>query len=105
MKMNVIRVQATNVSGISKTGSAFHIDNTMVTVQVPIDSATNPDTFGFQEMSYQYGDSTNFNKLAQYKGQLPMVMDIDLGAGFNQYGKVITVITDIKQSAQVAKNG
>ena len=96
MKMNVIRVQATNVNGISKTGSPYHIDNTMVTVQVPIDSTANPDTFGYQEMSYQYGDSTNYNKLSQFKGQLPMVMDIDLGAGFNQYGKVITVITDIK---------
>lgn len=103
MKMNVIRVQSTNVNGISKTGNPYNIDNTMVTVQVPIDSRTNPDTFGYQEMSYQYGDSSNFNKLAQFKDQLPITMDIDLGAGFNQYGKVITVITDIKSPQQVSK--
>ncbi|AXH75084.1 MAG: hypothetical protein [Inoviridae sp.] len=96
MKMTVIRVEATNVSGISKSGTPYHIDNTMVTVQVPIDSKSNPDTFGYQEMSYQYGESTNYNKLAQFKDQLPLSMDIDLGAGFNQYGKVITVITDVK---------
>lgn len=103
MKMNVIRVQATNVSGVSpKTGKPYHIDNTMVTVQVPIDSTANPDTFGYQEMSYQYGDSTSYNKLAQHKDSLPMMLDIELGAGFNQYGNVITVITDIK-SPQVAK--
>lgn len=96
MKMTVIRVERTNVSGISKRGSPYHIDNTVLTVQVPIDSKVNPDTFGYQEMPYHYGDSSNFDKLAQFKDQLPLPMDIDLGAGFDQYGKVITVITDIK---------
>lgn len=94
MKMQVIRVESTNVSGTSKTGNPYHIDQTMVTVQVPITDS--PDSFGSKEMSYQYGNSANFNKLISLKGQLPVMADIELGASLNSYGGVTTVITDIK---------
>lgn len=94
MKMTIIRVESANVSGTSKTGNPYHIDQTMVTVQVPITDS--PDSFGQKEMSYQYGNSANYNKLISLKGQLPYICEVELGASLNQYGGVTTVITDIK---------
>lgn len=92
MKMNIIRVQKTVVSGISKTGNAYDINNTAVTVQVPVST---DDTFGCKEMTYLYGDSGNFESLLALKGKLPMVCDVDLGAVLNNYGDVVTAITSV----------
>lgn len=94
--MNIVRIQRTDVSGISKTGNPYVINNTLVTVQVPIDTA---DAFGQKEMVYPFGDSSNFNKLASLKGRLPIECEIDLGAVLDDYGNVVTAITDVKLPA------
>ena len=76
MKMKVIRINATNRSGTSKSGNPYHIDQTEITVQVPYSS---PEGFGFKEMTYQYGDSSQIAKLMPLRDNLPAECDIDLG--------------------------
>lgn len=98
MKMLVTRIESTNISGTSKTGKPYHIDNTMVSVSVPLDT---PDGFGSKEMTYQYGDSLNFNQLKQLRGHLPLECDIELSASLNSYGNVETSISSIKVSPPI----
>ena len=100
MKMKVIRVNATNRSGTSKTGNPYHIDQTEITVQVPYSS---PEGFGFKEMTYQYGDSSQIAKLMPLRDNLPAECDIDLGASLNSYGSTQTIVTDIKLPQTLAK--
>lgn len=100
MKMKVIRVNATNRSGTSKTGNPYHIDQTEITVQVPYSS---PEGFGFKEMTYQYGDSSQIAKLIPLRDNLPAECDIDLGVSLNSYGSTQTIVTDIKLPQTLAK--
>lgn len=100
MKMKVIRVNATNRSGTSKSGNPYHIDQTEITVQVPYSS---PEGFGFKEMTYQYGDSSQISKLMPLRDNLPAECDIDLGVSLNSYGSTQTIVTDIKLPQTVAK--
>lgn len=100
MKMKVIRVNATNRSGTSKTGNPYHIDQTEITVQVPYSS---PEGFGFKEMTYQYGDSSQIAKLMPLRDNLPAECDIDLGVSLNSYGSTQTIVTDIKLPQTLAK--
>lgn len=93
MKMNVIRIESTNISGTSKTGKPYHIDNTTVTVSVPY---SDNDGFGYKEISYPYGKSSNFASLVSLRDSLPVFCDIELGAVLNQYGGVDTGISSIK---------
>lgn len=93
MKMKVIRVDRVNRSGTSKQGNAYHIDQTEITVQVPYSSA---DGFGFKEMTYQFGDSSNFAAVEQLRDRLPLDCDIELGVSLNSYGSAQTVVTDFK---------
>lgn len=101
MKMKVIRVQKTVVSGISKSGNAYDINNTAVTVQVPVST---DDAFGYKEMTYLYGDSGNFDSLSQLRDKLPMVCEVDLGAVLNSYGDVVTAITNVVIPQSVVPN-
>lgn len=98
--MKVIRVNATNRSGTSKTGNPYHIDQTEITVQVPYSS---PEGFGFKEMTYQYGDSSQIAKLMALRDNLPAECDIDLGVSLNSYGSTQTIVTDIKLPQTLAK--
>ena len=91
--MKVIRVDRVNRSGTSKTGNPYHIDQTEITVQVPYSSG---DGFGFKEMTYQYGDSSNFAKVENLRDRLPVDCDIELGVALNSYGSTQTIVTDIK---------
>ena len=100
MKMKVIRVNAPNRSGTSKTGNPYHIDQTDITVQVPYSS---PEGFGFKEMTYQYGDSSQIAKLMPLRDNLPAECDIDLGVSLNSYGSTQTIVTDIKLPQTLAK--
>ena len=101
MKMKVIRVDATNVSGNSKkTGNPYHIDQTEITVQVPYSS---PEGFGFKEMTYQYGDSSQISKLMPLRDNLPAECDIELGVSLNSYGSTQTIVTDIKLPQMASK--
>ena len=100
MKMKVIRVNATNRSGLSKTGNPYNIDQTEITVQVPYSS---PEGFGFKEMTYQYGDSSQIAKLMPLRDHLPIDCDIELGVSLNSYGSTQTIVTDIKLPQMVAK--
>mgnify|MGYP003591601880 FL=1 len=100
MKMKVIRVNATNRSGTSKSGNPYHIDQTEITVQVPYSS---PEGFGFKEMTYQYGDSSQIAKLMPLRDNLPAECDIDLGVSLNSYGSTQTIVTDIKLPQTLAK--
>ena len=100
MKMKVIRVNATNRSGTSKTGNPYHIDQTEITVQVPYSS---PEGFGFKEMTYQFGDSSQIAKLMPLRDNLPAECDIDLGVSLNRYGSTQTIVTDIKLPQTLAK--
>lgn len=102
MIMTVVRVESTNLSGISKTGKPYHIDNTMVTVEVPFDNA---EGFGMKEMTYQFGDSSNYERVKSFRGKLPLQCEIALGATLNSYGNVETAITDIKMVAGLNKVG
>lgn len=100
MKMKVIRVNASNRSGTSKSGNPYHIDQTEITVQVPYSS---PEGFGFKEMTYQYGDSSQIAKLMPLRDNLPAECDIDLGVSLNSYGSTQTIVTDIKLPQTLAK--
>ncbi len=100
MKMKVIRVNATNRSGTSKSGNPYHIDQTEITVQVPYSS---PEGFGFKEMTYQFGDSSQIAKLMPLRDNLPAECDIDLGVSLNSYGSTQTIVTDIKLPQTLAK--
>lgn len=100
MKMKVIRVNATNRSGTSKSGNPYHIDQTEITVQVPYSS---PEGFGFKEMTYQFGDSSQIAKLIPLRDNLPAECDIDLGVSLNSYGSTQTIVTDIKLPQTLAK--
>lgn len=100
MKMKVIRVDRVNRSGTSKTGNAYHIDQTEITVQVPYSSG---DGFGFKEMTYQYGDSSNFSKIDILRDRLPIECDVELGVSLNSYGSTQTIVTDIKLPPVMAK--
>ena len=100
MKMKVIRVNATNRSGTSKTGNPYHIDQTEITVQVPYSS---PEGFGSKEMTYQFGDSSQIAKLMPLRDNLPAECDIDLGVSLNSYGSTQTIVTDIKLPQTLAK--
>lgn len=100
MKMKVIRVNATNRSGTSKSGNPYHIDQTEITVQVPYSS---PEGFGFKEMTYQYGDSSQIAKLMPLRDRLPLECDIDLGVSLNSYGSTQTIVTDIKLPQMASK--
>lgn len=100
MKMKVIRINATNRSGTSKSGNPYHIDQTEITVQVPYSS---PEGFGFKEMTYQFGDSSQIAKLMPLRDNLPAECDIDLGVSLNSYGSTQTIVTDIKLPQTLAK--
>lgn len=102
MKMLVTLIESTNKQGISKAGKPYHIDNTTITVSVPVDT---PESFGNKEISYQYGDSANFENVKNLRGQLPSVCDIELGAVLNSYGGVDTVISSIKPLANNITKG
>ena len=99
--MKVIRVSSTNRSGTSKTGNPYHIDQTEVTVQVPYSS---PEGFGFKEMSYKYGDSSQIAKLMPLRDNLPIDCEIELGVSLNNYGSTETIVTDIKLPQMPAKS-
>ena len=100
MKMKVIRVNAINRSGTSKSGNPYHIDQTEITVQVPYSS---PEGFGYKEITYQYGDSSQIAKLMPLRDNLPAECDIDLGVSLNSYGSTQTIVTDIKLPQTLAK--
>lgn len=92
MKMQVKAIERVNRSGTSKQGNPYTIDQTNITVEVPFD---NHDGFGFKSMTYQYGDSTNFEKLVALRGRLPMELEVELGTELNQYGSPVTVVNAI----------
>ena len=65
-----------------------------------------PEGFGFKEMTYQYGDSSQIAKLMPLRDRLlvdGVECDIELGASLNSYGSVQTIVTDIKIPQMVAK--
>lgn len=100
MKMLVTLIESTNKSGTSKAGKPYHIDHTMVSVSVPVDT---PESFGTKEIVYQYGDAANFENVKNLRGKLPLMCDIELGALLNSYGGVDTVITSIRPSTAFTK--
>ena len=102
MKMLVTLIESKNISGTSKAGKAYHIDNTTITVSVPVDT---PESFGTKEISYQYGNAANFENVKNLRGQLPLECDIELGAVLNSYGGVDTVISSIKPPASYMTKG
>lgn len=97
MKVIAKRIERVNRSGTSKSGNAYHIDQTMIYVDVPFDS---PDGFGAKEFGYRFGDSTNFSKVEQLRGKLPTEIEIDLSTQMNQYDQPETVIIDVKLNAK-----
>lgn len=99
MKMQVKSIDRVNRSGTSKTGNPYTIDQTTVTVEISYD---NHDGFGFKSMTYQYGDSQNFEKLTALRGRLPMELEIELGTELNQYGSPVTVVNSISVPKQTA---
>lgn len=101
MKMLVNRIERTNVAGVSKkTGNAYNINQTNVTITIPFESA---DGFGVKEMTYQFGDSSNFLQLEQFRGKLPAELDLELGTELNQYGNPITVVKSVKPVSVLPK--
>lgn len=100
MKMLVTLIESKNISGTSKAGKPYHIDNTTITVSVPVDT---PESFGSKEIVYQYGTSENFDSLKSMRGQLPLMCEVELGANLNSYGGVDTVIQSIKPLNSISK--
>lgn len=100
MKMLVTLIESKNISGTSKAGKPYHIDNTSVTVAVPVDTS---ESFGSKEIVYQFGDSSNFDTVKNLRGQLPLLCEIELGANLNAFGGVDTVIKSIKPVNPISK--
>ena len=100
MKMKVIRIEALNKTGMSKKNEPFTLDFTRITTEVPFST---PDGWGCKEMTYEYGLYENLAKLEPMRDKLPMVCDVELGMGTNQYDQPITIITDIKIPQTAAK--
>lgn len=100
MKMLVTLIESKNISGTSKAGKPYHIDNTTITVSVPVDTA---ESFGSKEIVYQYGTSANFDSVKNMRGQLPMLCEVELGANLNSFGGVDTVIQSIKPLNSISK--
>lgn len=97
MQMQIIRIERIQRSGTSKAGNPYHIDQTQITIAVPLST---PDGFGVKEMTYQYGDSSNFTRLEALRDRLPAIVDMELGVELNQYGSTVTVVKDLKLSSQ-----
>lgn len=92
MKVTITRIEKLKISGKSKTGNDYSIDRTNVVYQVPYDDVNG---FGFKEVSYEYGDSSNFDSLKHLHGKLPVAANIELGNGINSYGDPIIVIISV----------
>lgn len=101
MKMLVTLIESKNISGTSKAGKPYHIDNTSVTVSVPVDT---PESFGTKEIVYQFGTSANFETVKNMRGQLPLMCDVELAANLNSYGGIDTVIQSIKPLNPISKS-
>lgn len=93
MKMNIIRIEAANKTGMSKKGEPYTLDFTRVTVEVPFST---PDGWGTKEMTYEYGTYANLAKLESLRDKLPMVCDVELTMGTDQYERPTTVISNVQ---------
>lgn len=101
MRVTVLSIERVNISGTSKKGNPYHIDETRLMVSVPFD---NDDGFGIKTIDYVYGNSSNFDKLQSLRGKLPLDMDITLIPSINQYGAPISVISDLTPVKPVSSN-
>lgn len=93
MKYLVTRIEKVLKSGLSKTGNAYSLDFTNITVSVPVNEV---DAFGSKEVTFQYGKASNFDTIESLRRSLPIEMDISIGVEMDSYGNAKTVITDLK---------
>jgi hypothetical protein len=93
MKYTVTRIEKVLKSGTSKSGNAYSLDFTNITVSVPVAEV---DAFGFKEVTFQYGKASNFDTIESLRRSLPVQMDITIGVEMDTYGNPKTVITDMK---------
>lgn len=93
MKYLVTRIEKVLKSGTSKTGNAYSLDFTNITIAAPVNE---PLLFGSKETTFQFGSAGNFSNLEALRGRLPLEMDITIGVQMDSYGNAKTVITDIK---------
>ena len=100
MKMNIVRIESLNKKGMSKKGDPYVLDFTQVTVEVPFST---PEGWGTKEMTYQYGTHENLDKLEPLRDKLPMVCDVDLTMGTDQYDRPTTVISKVHLPTQINK--
>lgn len=96
MKYLVTRIEKVLKSGTSKTGNAYSLDFTNITVSVPVDDPNQFGAIASKDTTYQYGSAANFANLEALRGRLPLEMDLTLGVNMDAYGNAKTVITDIK---------
>lgn len=101
MKMNVIRIEAANKTGMSKKNEPYILDFTRVTVEVPFSTS---DGWGSKEMTYEYGTYDNLAKLEPLRDKLPMICDVDLTMGTDQYERPTTVISNVQVPQTLAKS-
>lgn len=93
-EVTITRIERVNRSGTSKkTGNPYSMDMTNISFQLPIST---DDSFGFKEVTYQWGDHTNYSKLISLHGKLPVVAIVDIDIVIDDFGRERTVITDVK---------
>lgn len=93
MKMTVLAIEAIDITGTSKKGLPYHINETRLTVSLPFDKDTG---FGIKVHEYVFGTSENFDKFKVFRNKLPAEFDITLATQLNQYGQPVTVVTDVQ---------
>lgn len=98
MKMTVVAISKVNISGTSKKGLPYHINETRLTVALPFD---NDDGFGIKTHEYSFATSDAFERFKNYRGKLPADFDITLVTELNQYGQPATVVADVQPVQKV----
>lgn len=93
MKVKIVAVNRADIQGISKKGTPYHINELRLTAEIPFDS---PDGFGVKHHEYVVGKAVDFDKYAHLRGKLPVDAELTLTSHVNDYGQVVTVVSDVK---------
>lgn len=94
MKRKVIirRVESVIRSGTSKSGNPYSLDQTNVTIELPVDTTTQ---FGLKEVTYQYKDGAAIKEFEHLKDKIPFDAEIELDIRMNDYGSEETYIKEV----------
>lgn len=92
-KATIRRIEQINRSG-TKNGRDWVMDMTQVTIELPVKNATMQ---GLKEVTYQYGDHTNYEALLkELDGRMPLECTLEVDMEIDDYGREQTVIKGVQ---------